>query len=190
MIRPRLDVIEQRNFARTQFLWLRQVAFDLTLPALASRVAIALTGYFNRDSQLAYPAHSRLAAELGVTDRAIRATISQLIDHGHLGVVGDRHGGRRRTNRYRLIIQTPKGGTPVPGFIQERRNNRAAKAENFCTKGGTQLPPNLSTEPKDEPSSGTDLVKMDAKTWLSKTIRPTVSVMAGIRVRSFQACAG
>ena len=92
-----------------------------------------------------------------------------MIEHGHLGVVGDRQGGRRRTNRYRLILKTPKGGTPVPGFVQERRKDRAGKAEQFCTKGGTGIPPNLPSEPTQEPSA-TDLVKMDAKIWLSKTI--------------------
>ena len=55
MTRSRLDVIEQRNFARKQFLWLRQVVSDPTLPPMAAKVAIALTRYFNRETGVAYP---------------------------------------------------------------------------------------------------------------------------------------
>ncbi len=141
--------MDQRNFANEQFLWLRQVASDPTLTGVASRVANVLTRYFSRDSRLAYPAHGTLAAELSVTDRAIRATISKMIEQGHLGVVGNRHGGRRQTNRYRLILRTLKGGTPVPGFVQERRNNRSENPEQTFRKPGTTVPEtrnNRSTE--------------------------------------------
>ena len=66
----RRSISGQRNFAHEQFLWLRQVARNgQTLPLLAVRVAIALTGYFNRETHEAYPAHNTLAAELGTAKK-------------------------------------------------------------------------------------------------------------------------
>ena len=80
MTRSRLDVDRAAQFCRKQFLWLRQVVSDPTLPPMAAKVAIALTRYFNRETGVAYPAHDTLAAELGVSDRTIRATISTMIE--------------------------------------------------------------------------------------------------------------
>src|SRR5438552_2641315 len=72
-------------FARNQFVWLRQVAADRDLPPTASRVAIALTSYFNREEDgAAWMAQPTLASDLGMPERTLRYALASLVDRGHL----------------------------------------------------------------------------------------------------------
>jgi hypothetical protein len=88
------------TFTIDQFRWLRQVAADSDLPATASRVAIALTKYFNRKKGgLAFMAQTTLAQELGLSVRPVRYALDELVKRGHLIA---RRRGMQQTNLYRL----------------------------------------------------------------------------------------
>ena len=117
---------DRRDFASQQFWWLRQVAVDEQLPALATQIAVALTIYFNEKTHQAFPSHETLGRLIGVSRRAIQNNIAMMIERGHLTVIGARKGGPGHPNRYRLLLDPEKikalkdkikkgnGGTGVP----------------------------------------------------------------------------
>ncbi len=84
--------------------WLRQVACDRRLVGQAPRVAVAICEHVDK-TLTAAPKHEVLAAELGVTDRTVRAAIAALVARGHLEVT-KRYGA---PNAYRLIVGGRRG---------------------------------------------------------------------------------
>jgi Helix-turn-helix domain len=114
------------TFTRDQFIWLRQVAADASLPPLAARIAIVLTEYFNKKTGTAWPSQATLSKHLGVSDRTIRQNIAAMAKLGHLGVEVRR--GRYRqdeyqSNVYRMILQNRNESSglseakPEEGFL-------------------------------------------------------------------------
>ena len=73
------------TFTIDQFEWLRQVAADAGLAATASRVAIALTKYFNRkQGGWAFMAQTTLAQDLGISVQHVRYALDDLTNRGRL----------------------------------------------------------------------------------------------------------
>jgi hypothetical protein len=155
-----------KQFTADQFRWLRQVASDRELPPSAARVAIALTQYLNHKTGRAWPAQETLAATLGLTSRAVRASLAAMARQGHITTDGHCNGGRHRHNVYRMALkpmateaQQPKPGTPVPSFgatvapswrqAAETRNASARNPENSGPKFGTPVPPNPYRTPNE-----------------------------------------
>ena len=100
---------DQRDFARTQFLWLRQVALDGGLTLVAVRTAIALTQFFNSQTRQAWPSAATLAEQLGTNVRTVQRSKALLIERGHLTVIGDRRGGSRHTSRVQMQLKLEGG---------------------------------------------------------------------------------
>ena len=103
--------------ARDQFVWLRQVAADGDLPPTASRIAIVLTSYFNREYDgAAWMSQATLANDLGVTERTVRAGLAGLVDLGHLTSV---RRGMTETNLYYLAIKDRGDRQSVADHVQQ-----------------------------------------------------------------------
>jgi hypothetical protein len=104
-------------FTAQKLEWIERVVRDHTLPPLARCVA-ALIGlhYLNRTSGDAWPSQSKLAADLGVSRRAIQYALDAIVDAGHL----TREGSLGRVNHYRPVLEVknvqdaePEGAQPT-----------------------------------------------------------------------------
>ncbi|MBR0937294.1 helix-turn-helix domain-containing protein [Bradyrhizobium jicamae] len=153
---------EAKRSTADQFAWLRQVALDPVLPAAAPRVAIALTGYFNREhGGWAWPSQQTLADELGLHERTVRTALSAMVERGHLLA---KRRGREETNLYHLALKNSDSdrkktsahteevtGNNLPvmtgKIVQSDRKNRVKVT-------GRKLPPNPLNEPLEEPFEG------------------------------------
>ncbi len=164
-----------KSDAEIQFDWLRQVATDTDLPSTASRIAIALTAYFNREHDgWAWMSQITLATKLGVAERTIRDAMSALVARGHL--VLDRR-GKMETNRYRLALkcesdrqriadhdrQEPSGHDRKKSADQEGVTGRSTSSDRQKSAGvtGRNLPPNPLKEPLEEPIEERDSIAPD-----------------------------
>ena len=105
--------------------WLRQVASNRGLTPFCTRLAVVLTGYFNRKTGSAFPSQETLAADLGATVDGVRKATIQLERGGHLIVT--RRCGRHLPSLYAPALkpQTAVGGmgdeTPDSGRGNEQR---------------------------------------------------------------------
>jgi hypothetical protein len=149
--------------AKDQFDWLRQVAFDSELPSAASRVAIALTKYFNyrEHGGWAWMAQPTLAQDLGLSVRTVGSAISDLIARGHLIT-------KRRsqdTSLYHLALNN--GDSDQQEFADHDQQETADQNEvigknpqsvrqNRVNVFGKDLPTNPTNEPKKEPKKKKD----------------------------------
>ncbi len=99
------------KFTRDQFVWLRQVAFDNALPPTASRVATALTKYFNREHDgWAWMSQATLALDLGMPLRTVQFAFAALIRGGHLIT---KRRGRTETSLYHLALKDQSDTQPI-----------------------------------------------------------------------------
>jgi hypothetical protein len=138
------------SFTREKFDWLDRIAGDPRLPATASRLAIVLTRYLNRQSGEAWPSVARLADDLSTAENTVRAALKALKKCGHLTV---EIGGGNASNRYRMIIDPCNKLKVSPLQNSEGVEN--------CTPSGNCTPPLqvseldpckfLKTNPKKEP---------------------------------------
>ena len=101
--------------------WLRQVASNRELTPFCTRLAVVLTGYFNRKTGSAFPSQETLAAALGATVDGIRKATIQLERGGHLIVI-------RRCGRHLPSLYAPalKPQTAVGPFEEETPDSRRA----------------------------------------------------------------
>ncbi|WP_375789404.1 helix-turn-helix domain-containing protein [Bradyrhizobium sp. Pha-3] len=144
------------KFTRDQFDWLRQVALDSELPPTATRVAIALTKYFNREHDgWAWMSQAKLALDLGMPERTVRFALSALIKADHLIT---KRRGRMETSLYHLALKEESDRQPiathvrqpiaahseVTGKIQQSDRQKPARVT------GNPLPPNPLKEPSEE----------------------------------------
>jgi hypothetical protein len=165
----------QDNYSLDQFEWLRQVAFDRELSPIASRVAIALTKYFNRKHDgWAWMSQDTLAQDLGKSLRTVGAALADLVERGHLIV---KRRGMTETNLCQLVLkdgsdqqntsdqemqevadhdrQEISGQERVTGsFAQSDRQNPAGVT-------GKNLPTNPLNEPIEEPIEEIDSPRLD-----------------------------
>jgi hypothetical protein len=151
--------------AKDQFAWLRQVAYDRGLPQAASRVAAALTKYFNyRDHDgWAWMSQDTIALDLGVTDRTVRQALSDLVKRGHL--IAKRR-GMRETNLYHLALKNEESDRKESSSHDrkepsdhDRKNpsaqsgvtgkNTSSDRKNPVKVTGSVLPPNPTNEPNE-----------------------------------------
>jgi DNA-binding transcriptional ArsR family regulator len=86
--------------------WLRQLAADRRLAGYAPRVGIAISDIVDPTTLTAQPKQAAIAAQLGITDRTVRAALAALTERGHLEVT-KRYGG---PNAYRLLIKGGRNG--------------------------------------------------------------------------------
>jgi DNA-binding transcriptional MocR family regulator len=137
------STIKLRNtaFTREKLAWIDSVADDLGVSHLAFRVAHRLGRYMNRTKREAWPSQATLAENVGVTDRAIRKAIAELVSRGHIEV--DPGAGKLST-RYRMKGKSNASrGTAVPPSPE--RDFHPARNE-ISTQAGTVVPPNTFTE--------------------------------------------
>lgn len=136
------------DFARRKFEWLGRVEADSALPAYHVRIALRLSGYFNRETGEAWPSQETLARGDLRAVRGVQKALKSLIANGHLEVIADTK--LRRTNRYKMAIKDTNSGsangysprTAIPNdtnsrsegheqrFVQNNRRN------NLRNKGG------------------------------------------------------
>jgi hypothetical protein len=159
--------VGSKEHTRSRLLWLEQVADDHGLPATALHVAFRLSGHANSATGEAFPSQETLSREVGITDRALRGSLSALVGRGHLIEAGH----RARCVVYKMSLRnrnnasdfgTVETGTQVPtsetrkpersfqvrpdvtgSSVQRSRKLDAPKSEDLCREPGSQLP----TEP-------------------------------------------
>jgi hypothetical protein len=154
------------SFARAQFEWLRQVAFDSSLPPTASRVAIALTQYFNRTHDgWAWMSQATLATDIGMPARTVRYALAHLIERGHLVT---KRRGKMETSLYRLELKNSESDRQAIATHDRQTlatHDRQAVATHYGVTGknqqsdrqesaqvtGKPLPTNPLNEPLEEP---------------------------------------
>jgi biotin operon repressor len=128
------------SFAAQKAAWIGRILLDQNITHLSFRVAVLIGRYLNRTSGDAWPSQRRLAAELGVTTRAIQLCLDGLVAAGYLNVKVSK--GRGHTNRYRPIFETgnTNHSSPIdgqkgePGFAIIPSKIRTGEPEN--TNGG------------------------------------------------------
>jgi hypothetical protein len=91
-----------KDFNRERDDWIDKVLADHSLPARALHVALVIARHVNRQSRIAWPSQSTIAASIGFHEhgRGVRDLIHALESHGFLEVSKPGRGG---SSRYRLI---------------------------------------------------------------------------------------
>jgi hypothetical protein len=134
---PERSPPSRRSFDAQRFAWIDQVILDHNMPVLARLVAVRIgMEYLNPTSGDAWPSQVTLAAELGVTVRAIQKSLDVLVGAGHLH--REVPLGRGHNNHYRPILRTENtnAGSPISdikdeqGFAIKSPKTRTAKPEN------------------------------------------------------------
>ena len=77
--------------------------WNLPLPPHQKYVAIALADHAHDDGTEARPSQAYLANKTGLSERAIRRTLSQLVEAGV--IIKARAGGRNRATSYTFVLQ-------------------------------------------------------------------------------------
>lgn len=80
------------------------IVWECEFPRLHKMVLLALAEYADPDGEQAGPSVARLEFMTGYEERAIRRTLSNLIDHGFIAVTGSRTGGRGSVTEYRINL--------------------------------------------------------------------------------------
>lgn len=155
------------SFTARKFAWLEAVARDANLRASASRLAIVLSGFINRETGDAWPSIGRLAAELGMSERGVQKAVEALVEREHLDChVG---GGRSSTNRYEMRLLDEKPRTPVQGIKDKPRTPvhplQAETPNKRSEKPRTPVHPNLLREPIEDRESTDSLSEAFKEFW-------------------------
>lgn len=144
---------------RNRLRWLDALSVDPSISMADFRVAFRVSTYINRDLGYAWPSVATLAAEVGLSERAVQYSLRKLTSTGALETVSG--GGRGKTNRYRLASKTPNGAAPFKSenpasdctvSPAERVQTDARKGANGRTKGCSPLHPISFIETSEEPS--------------------------------------
>ncbi len=154
-------------FTARKFAWLEAVARDASLRASASRLAIVLSAFFNRESGDAWPSMDTLADLLGMTRRGVQKLIEALVEAGFLD--RDIGGGRKSTNVYALLFPGEKQRTDVHGFDAKQRTGvhplETETANRRSEKQRTDVHPNLLKEPIEDRESNDSLSEAFKEFW-------------------------
>ena len=138
------------DWTRNKFDWLDAVAADPLLPATASRLAIVLLRYLNRQTGDAWPSIPRLAADMSTAENTVRAGLKALKDRGHLAI--ETGGGRAATNRYTMQTPADKPCKNLEGKKSDTLQNPELNPSNSEHKPFRKLNPNPKKNPIKEPS--------------------------------------
>lgn len=119
-------VSENRKDFRPLFTW-RSAICDSGLPATTRHVALTLSLHMNERGGSCFPGAVALAAETGLSERAVRSHLNELVRAGWIRITehGGLKGGHRRANAYeattpappapiRRIMGDPDDSTPAP----------------------------------------------------------------------------
>ncbi|CAN1529384.1 hypothetical protein MCEMIH16_01350 [Caulobacteraceae bacterium] len=148
-------------YNRDHLQWLRQIATDPALTPFCTRLAVVLTGYFNRKTGSAFPSQETLAADLGATVDGVRKATIQLERGGHLIVT--RRCGRHLPSLYAPALkpQTAVGGidgeTPdsgrgnEAGTVNETPDSRLRNPRQPSEKPQTAVGTNPLSNPLKKP---------------------------------------
>jgi hypothetical protein len=80
---------------KERYKWLAQMSGRPTLRPLEKAIATRLmTHYLNREGNAAYPSHATLARENNVCVRTVQRSLSNLQEHGLLGIISRKMEGR------------------------------------------------------------------------------------------------
>jgi hypothetical protein len=108
-----------RSFGGRRFNWLKQIVADRKLPPLALHVAMVLAKNLHSKPGEQYftswLCQGTIAADLDVTDRAVRTAIAALGAGGHLAVT-------QRGHHKPAIYKPLQTGTDIPASDHEDRN--------------------------------------------------------------------
>lgn len=113
----------------------------LDLPGHLKLVLLAIADHANDDGW-AYPGQQSLAQKCSVSDRAVRTSISQLVEAGLLEA---HRRGRMRTNLYRVTLDGTRGDRkdtsshPEPG---DRKHTSSSDRKPTSSMTGSTLPGN------------------------------------------------
>lgn len=145
---------------------------------------LALADYGDDAGRNAYPSVTSLARKCRLGERAAQKVVGRLTEKGWL-VVEQEGGGRGRSNRYRLVLETPSAGpgnsketpsanTPFPGA-----ETPSVRSENpGRTDGGTVN--NQKNPPNPPPAGGTRCkVHKRPKRWCADCQRPALAALPG-----------
>jgi hypothetical protein len=93
---------------QTVYTW-RAALTDSDLPPTTRHVALTLSIYMSEKGDSAFPGARRLAHDTGLSERAVRKQLGDLVQAGWLEVVqrGGLRGETRRANAYRARIPHP-----------------------------------------------------------------------------------
>jgi hypothetical protein len=91
------------SHAQQRFEWLQQIACDHKLPHTAVRVGVVLSSFINSKTAEAWPGIAELMRRTGLSERCVQMGLNALTTR-HLDI--EAGGGRRRTNVYRLKLET------------------------------------------------------------------------------------
>jgi hypothetical protein len=94
----------RKQFTRTKFAWLEQVAHDPELPASAFKVAWAISQHLNHHTSEAFPGTQCIAGRIAMSQGTVIDMVRRLSDAGHLAVDPGRR-GRGHSNHYRMILK-------------------------------------------------------------------------------------
>ncbi|WP_375791102.1 hypothetical protein ACE102_03170 [Bradyrhizobium sp. vgs-9] len=113
----------ERSFAGRRFNWLQQIASDRDLPLPALHVAVVLANKLHSKPGehffTAWLFQETIAAELDVSDRAVRTSIAALKKRGYLTVI---QRGHHQSAIYKPLLKPDETGTDLPASEQSDRN--------------------------------------------------------------------
>jgi hypothetical protein len=95
---------KRKQFNRSIFVWLDQVARDKKLPSSAFVVIYVISQHINMETGEAFPSTETIGELAGLHPFSVRQTLQPLVDAGHLAVQWGKP-GRGHPHRYRMVIQ-------------------------------------------------------------------------------------
>lgn len=137
--------------------------------ATAKAVLLLLASYARPNGTGARPGVERIAGELAVDERTVRAALRRLVELGLILPVQHRYGGRGNATVYRLIMgpialgdgsDSPEVTHPDDTPADPRKGGHGAplssaqKGGMVARKGGHGAPPSLPTEDKTPTAAG------------------------------------
>lgn len=156
------------RFTNDEFTWLRQVAADASLAPAASRVAIALTAYFNRKHDgWAWMAQATLADDLGVSEITVRRALAAMVKRGHLR---SKRRGCEETNLYHLALKNEASDrSDLIDHDRSDLNGQSGVTDQICPSDRSnqvkvtdqKRSPNPLNEPLEEPIEKRESLSLD-----------------------------
>jgi Helix-turn-helix domain len=105
------------------------------------RVAVELCEHANRGDPIVWPSVPTLAEDSAMTDRAVQKILRRLEDKGVIVCEIRSKGGRGKSSRWRLIVNTETVNDGTPFTEPERVNHGARNGEPRSTKPRTAVHP-------------------------------------------------
>jgi hypothetical protein len=113
--------------------WLKKVMAQPDLPAMAFKVAFALSTFLNQRSRCCFPSRETLARETGITARGVQENLTALRRAGLLDI--KRRGPH--SSIYKPIIDSKDGNSGAHHVEHKDGKHRSHLVEHDATKMGT-----------------------------------------------------